>query len=124
MALIPESNEEQEAAARLRIASWARSTGSSYVCITCGAYVGVRHLLRPRTPTCQLGSARTWTVKVDHTDRHDTYQTTVDVLAETETEATLVAAQMVDAIRHDTIGGMVTRTTVVSCADARKDETT
>lgn len=59
-----------------------------------------------------------FTVDVFHTDRTRnadgsfvTFRSRVDVLA--ADAATLVAAQLVDAIRHDSVGGMVTGTQIV-----------
>lgn len=61
-----------------------------------------------------------FTVQVAHTDRtrtadgrFTTFTTFVDVLADTDVEATMVAAQMVAAIRAD-IDNMVIATTVVN----------
>jgi hypothetical protein len=67
-------------------------------------------------------TALIFTVQVDYTDRtrtaagtFTTFSTVVDVLADTDTDATLAAAQMVGAIRDDAIDGMVTATRIVSC---------
>lgn len=55
-----------------------------------------------------------FTVAVGHTDRtrtvdggFTTYTTTVTVFADTDVNARLIAAQMVDAIRRDKVDGMV-----------------
>lgn len=64
-----------------------------------------------------------FTVEVCYTDRSrttdgtfTTFTTSVTVLAETDTEARLIAAQMADAIRRDKTDGMVLSATVVGVA--------
>jgi len=63
--------------------------------------------------------ADTFTVRVTYTDRsrHSDrtfveFYSTVEVLADSDTEATMVASQMVDAIRFD-IDGMVIAARVI-----------
>lgn len=53
-------------------------------------------------------------VRVGYTDRVRTYHTFATVLADTDTDAELAAAQMVDTIRRDTCHGYVVSTAVVS----------
>lgn len=63
-----------------------------------------------------------FTVRVTHTDRSRTadghfnkFYTSVEVAADTDIEATLIAAQMASAIRRD-IDGMVIGTTIEEVA--------